>query len=169
MALLCHLLGTRHGREGTGQEDGARRGATGGEQNHPGTEGPGFGFIFCYRERRNPTALPAAGGTGLPCPAVSSVGSTQAAFGAAGSRGRRVLRSSWGASISEGSQQVGLRPFPAFFFPPAHSMAAGGCPSTSRVLEFTSSLRISGEICGWLWNLSSSSNASFCSEARSSL
>lgn len=30
VALLCHLLGTRHGREGTGQEDGARRGATGG-------------------------------------------------------------------------------------------------------------------------------------------
>lgn len=56
--------------------------------------------------------------------------------------------------------------FPAL---PAHSMAASCCPSTSRVLEFTSSLRISGEICGWLWNLSSSSKASFCSEDRSSL
>lgn len=52
---------------------------------------------------------------------------------------------------------------------PPHSMATGCCPSTSLVLEFTSSLRISGEICGWLWNLSSSSKASFCSEERSSL
>lgn len=51
----------------------------------------------------------------------------------------------------------------------SHSMATGCSPSTSRVLEFTSSLRISGEICGWLWNLSSSSKASFCSEERSSL
>lgn len=90
-------------------------------------------------------------GQGLPCPVTSSGLLTHQAPSLHPATSR---------------EQGGLQ----LFLPlPAHSMATGCCPSTSRVLEFTSSLRISGEICGWLWNLSSSSKASFCSEERSSL
>ena len=156
--------------------DGAQRGRTAAVgRNHP-TDGHGSGFIFWQRSRPNPpagTGSPGCGGQRLPCPMTTSTGSPAQLHRHSPAPSTRPqqrdprpdapARLPAASPTLRGSRLQLCRPLPA------HSMATGGCPSTSRVLEFSSSLRISSEICGWLWNLSSSSKASFCSEERSSL
>lgn len=166
VALLCPLLGT-------GQDDACMQPQ---RCNYRvellQTAGPSSGFIFQNRSRTNPTLSWVPGA--WRCLATSNAGSAAQPCGysttSRGSPGldvpKHLLEALLPAVCSSPQEQT--RPW-CFPTSSPHSMAAGSCPSTSRVLEFASSLRISTEICGWLWNLSSSSRASFCSEDRSSL